>query len=41
MIEINLPNIITIMIAGMLGYALLIGLAKATQQFRGGAGVAA
>ena len=31
MIEVNLPNIVTIAICGALGYALVIGLAKAGQ----------
>lgn len=35
MIEVNLPNIITIAICGMLGYALLIGGMKLSQGLNG------
>lgn len=34
MIEIRLNNIVTIGLAGVLGYALLVGLAKAWSQFK-------
>lgn len=33
MIEIRLPNILTIMLCGLLGYALLVGLTKAWANF--------
>lgn len=35
-IHLNLPNIITISIAGVLGYALLVGASKAYARLTGG-----